>query len=603
MPTPTPGPSGTFIVPPAVRENAADPEEVITDILFREQTVECNPWVEYSSRAVQTLLPPILFYRFVDWVWLLGWEILWFVAMSWRIGMASLYRRHYPAPNLPRNTRLWKLNRNAYQAYGWFVVGTVSLFCFIPGTIEWEIAAVAGLCIVFALAPAYSHEPSEIVVSAIALPLPLIVTLIHRSTPLHYALAALTVGMIASLAIWGAQQVKIRRNEVRLRLALQQEKLRAEQANLAKSRFLAAASHDLRQPMHALALFVEALRSQVQHPPVRALVENIDSSVRALDGLFNALLDISKLDAGTVTPVFQDFSLRPLLERLNNEFCRQAQSCSLAWRCGDCDYTAHSDPVLLETILRNLISNAIRYTPRGAVHITCEPDRDLIRISVIDTGVGILPEHQTDVFREFHQLHNPERDRNKGLGLGLAIVDRLTRLLEVRLRLESTPGVGSNFSLEIPAGNTAGAESAPDHAPPAIGVFNGAVVLIVDDEQDIRQGMKMLLTNWGCMTLETESGDEALRLLRKLSLVPELIVADLRLRHNRTGIDAIREVRAAFGDDIPAMIVTGDTAPERLQEADAAGFLLLHKPVKPHKLRAAMLRLLQVNVDTGSVMP
>lgn len=592
----------TLVVAPTTRENTADPEEVITDILFREQTVECNPWVEYSSRAVQTLLPPILFFRFVDWVWLLGWGILWFGAMSWRIGMAGLYRRHYPAPNLPFNTRLWKLNRNAYQAYGWFVVGTVSLFCFIPGSVEWEIAAVAGICIVFALAPAYSHESSEIVVSAIALPLPLIAMLIHRGTPLHLSLAALTVGMIASLAIWGVQQVKIRRNEVRLRLALQQEKLRAEQANLAKSRFLAAASHDLRQPMHALALFVEALRSQVQHPPVRSLVDNIESSVRALDGLFNALLDISKLDAGTVTPALQHFSLRPLMERLDNEFRQQAHGRSLSWQCGGCDYTAHSDPVLFETILRNLISNAIRYTPRGSVHITCQPDRDLIRISVVDTGVGILPEHQAEVFREFHQLHNPERDRNKGLGLGLAIVDRLTRLLGIRLRLESAPGVGSDFSLEIPAGTTAVAEPATGSAQPVFGLFNGAVVLIIDDELDIRQGMKILLTNWGCMTLEAESGDEALRLLRELALVPELIVADLRLRHNQTGIDAIREVRATFGDDIPAMIVTGDTAPERLQEADAAGFPLLHKPVKPHRLRAAMLRLLQAGGDTGPAL-
>jgi signal transduction histidine kinase/CheY-like chemotaxis protein len=570
----------------------SEQEEIVTDNLFRAQTVDCNPWVEYTSRAVQTVLPPILFYRYAHWTWLLAWELLWFAAMGWRIAMAAYYRRHFPFPKLPEHTRLWSLVSHGYQAYGWFVVGLVGLFCFLPSDKEWQIAAVAGLGMVFTVAPYYSHRGSEVIVSAVAMPLPIIAMLLYQGSPLQYALAALMIGIVTILAIWGVQQVGTRRNEVRLRLALQSEKARAEEANIAKSRFLAAASHDLRQPLHALALFVEALKAAAPQAQAQALVDNIERSVGALDDLFNALLDISKLDAGTVVPRPEHFSLAPLLARLDSEFAPLARIRRLDWRCDPNDAWVYTDPVLLDTILRNLLSNAIRYTAHGSVRVQSEVGAGRLRLAVRDTGIGIPTAQQREIFREFRQLHNPERDRSKGLGLGLAIVERLTHLLDIGLQLDSIPGRGSSFILDITLGDSRLRQTSARQIP-NVDCLRGKVVAVIDDEADIRAGMNALLTSWGCIPLLGESGADVLAQQVADGISIDLIIVDFRLRDDRTGSGEIAMLRAACGPAIPAMIITGDTAPERLREADAAGFLLLHKPVRPNKLRAALQQLLR----------
>jgi signal transduction histidine kinase/DNA-binding NarL/FixJ family response regulator len=585
------------LLPPATPEE----EQVITDILFRERTVDVNPWVEYSSRAAQTLLPLVLFYRFVDWTWLLAWEILWFIAMGWRVGMAWIYRRRYPYPRRPTDARRWTLHRHGYQAMGWLSVGLLSLFCFVPGSTAWEMVAAAGICIVYTIAPFYCAERSEMPVSGIAVSVPLAIALLYQQTALHYALASLTLGMIAMLTLWGAQQVGARRNEVRLRLALLEQMNRAEQANAAKSRFLAAASHDLRQPLHALTLFVEALKHRSGADDGRRLVVNIEDSVHALDGLFNALLDISRLDAGTVIPKREDFSIEPLLSRLDAEFGVQARANGLEWICTIADFGVHTDPVLLETILRNLLSNALRYTPRGSIRLVVRRMATHVEIDVMDTGIGIAPEHQHDIFREFHQLDNTERDRSKGLGLGLAIVDRLTRLLDVKLALQSQPGEGSTFTVSVAAGTpTVRHAGESSHMTTLADPLAGMRVLVIDDEREVREGMAALLGGWHCRAILAESGAEAIERLRDPAMRPDLIISDFRLRGGHTGAAAIHAVRAAIGHDMPALIVTGDTAPERLQEADAAGFLLLHKPVKPQKLRTAMQFLLRTRSGSAT---
>ncbi len=368
------------------------------------------------------------------------------------------------------------------------------------------------------------------------------------------------------------------------RLSAEDARQSAEEANVAKSKFLAAASHDLRQPLHALGLFVAALENRVDSPDSRVLVEHINRSVAALEGLFNALLDISKLDAGIVQPRVVDLALAPLLAQLALEYQPQAAAKGLAWHCAHSDAVVRSDPTLLDTILRNLLSNAIRYTDQGQIVVTCEAVDGGNCIAITDTGIGIAPEHQREIFGEFVQLHNPERNRNDGLGLGLAIVDRLCRLIGHPIGLISTPGQGTTFTLTVAAGNRASLAPAfqPDMTltDPAL---PSALVVVIDDEAAVREAMTALLEGWGYRVLATAAADETLAALTE---PPVAIVADYRLRENQTGDDAIRRIHAAWGETIPAMIVTGDTAPERLRFATQSGFALRHKPVSPSRLRA-----------------
>jgi two-component system, sensor histidine kinase len=372
---------------------------------------------------------------------------------------------------------------------------------------------------------------------------------------------------------------------------LQHEKDVAERANLAKSKFLAAASHDLRQPLHAMTLFVAAMDDRAQPPETRAMLGNIQRCATALESLLQTLLDISKIDAGIIEPRTRDFRLAPLLRRLAAEFALQAQSAGLTLTTRCDDLTAKSDPDLVERILRNLITNAIRYTASGGVEIRCQTGASAIVVEVKDTGIGIPAAQQERVFDEFVQLGNPERDRTKGLGLGLAIVRRLAGLLGTPLTLDSAPGRGSTFRIELPAGNPAAADDGAHDVAVAAPSLEGAVVVVVDDEADVREGMRTLLEGWGCDVIAGEDAESVLHRLDAAELVPHVVLVDYRLRGKTTGVDAIKAVHRHFDLDIPAAIVTGDTAPERLVEAQASGYALLHKPLRPAKLRVLLQNL------------
>jgi CheY-like chemotaxis protein len=251
----------------------------------------------------------------------------------------------------------------------------------------------------------------------------------------------------------------------------------------------------------------------------------------------------------------------------------------------------HSDPALVERILRNLIGNAIRYTSAGSITLRCRAEADEVVIEVADTGIGIPTDQQEHVFEEFVQLGNPERDRTKGLGLGLAIVRRLTDLLDARIVLESAPGHGSTFRLSLKAGDSVAVAEHSAAAETPINALQGAIVAVIDDEADVREAMRSLLEGWGCRVLAGEDADAVIAKLDAAAVIPDIVLADYRLRNDRTGVEAIQALRDHFLVDIPAAIVTGDTAPERLAEAQASGHLLLHKPLRPAKLRVLLQNL------------
>ncbi|MES2033800.1 MAG: hybrid sensor histidine kinase/response regulator [Pseudomonadota bacterium] len=367
----------------------------------------------------------------------------------------------------------------------------------------------------------------------------------------------------------------------------------AAAANAAKSRFLAAASHDLRQPVHALGLFLEVLG----RGPLSLTQRNVLSSARkaseASAEMLNTLLDFSRIEAGVIEPQVRAFALQPLLNKVENDLGPQADAKSMTYRSRETAMVVRSDPALVELILRNLVSNAIRYTERGGILVGCRRRGGQAVIEVWDTGIGIEPAQQAEVFREFHQLGNPERDRRNGLGLGLSIAYGLARTLGHELSLASDPGRGSVFRLALPISNEA--------APPAAAFvieddarLSGLTrprILVIDDDEAVRLGMCGLMADWGFDCDAVESLEEAL--VAAAHRPPGLIISDYRLRGSRTGAEAIAAMRAALGAQIPALLITGDTAPERLREARASGVPLLHKPVSPSALYQGLASVLE----------
>lgn len=383
--------------------------------------------------------------------------------------------------------------------------------------------------------------------------------------------------------------LKLRFDLARTADALVEQKSRAEQADQAKSRFLAAASHDLRQPLHAQGLFVEELQARSRDPECQRILSNLRCSMEAMHDLFNSLLDISRLDASVVAPHHEGFSINVLLRELQRDFSPLARKKSLALRIVSSRAVVNSDPILLKRILCNLVSNAIRYTNQGKVLVGCHRRGNRLRIEVWDTGIGIRTDDQASIFEEFHQLHNPERDRRKGLGLGLAIVQRLAALLNCPLAVRSQINKGSVFSVTVPFVGTA----TTDVSPPSVVMdrnidLSGHTIMVIDDEPEILRGMKGLLEQWGCRVLTAESITQAAAHLHPSTPCLAAIVADYRLRDHKTGIDAIACIRSLLNKDIPGVLITGDTAPERLQEAYASGYRILHKPVPPARLRALL---------------
>ena len=373
---------------------------------------------------------------------------------------------------------------------------------------------------------------------------------------------------------------------------LRARKDEAERANLAKSRFLAAASHDLRQPLHALGLFLSELAQQPLDARSRQLTNRLMTSTDAMEGLLDSLLDISRLDAGVLTPEITVFDMHAKLEHIvaAQSSAASARGLRLRLRCTPC--WARSDALLFERIVANLVSNAIRYTPQGVVLVACRRRGERLRVEVRDSGLGIAPEDQQVIFQEFVQLGNAERARDKGLGLGLAIVRRLIDLLGHRLELRSTPGRGSVFAVELPAAAPPPAPTGDRGEALALGHFDDLRVLVADDDELALSATSSLLAAWGCEVFCARDAEALLALLARVP-APDLLISDLRLGGETDGVRLIERVRAQPGlAALPAVLVSGDIAPETLARVQAAGVQLLHKPVRPARLRALMHRLL-----------
>lgn len=545
------------------------------------------------------------------------WLLVWLAVMyGLHVVEVSAWWRYRNDTGSIEGCRGWKWRFNLFTlmiSLGW---GSTSLWLALPDLTQ----QVLQICVMLGLAagavtmtPVY---PPSLYIYVLGIMLPLMFRILQQTDQTHLALAAMLLLYLVSVLKAGRElgqtfwlSLKQRYENQSLVEQLTEQKkladrmrLQAEAASREKSRFLAVASHDLRQPLQALALFSEALKDSAQSENTRRLADQIDRSVHALVGMFDELLDVSRLDAGVVELRWQNFELQPLLDRLYVDFAPVAQGKGLYFNIVEAGSNfamadahpesriVYSDPFLLERMLRNLISNAIRYTDAGRVELRSRCADGKLHFEVRDTGSGIRTEDIPHIFEEYYQADNPQRDRRKGLGLGLAIVRRVQDLLDCPVAVVSELGKGSVFSFDIELGD-ADNLSYPFMISHSLHDLSGTEVVLLEDDPDIRLIVSELMEQWGCRVRAGELPEHVMDVADG-GHSPDLLVCDYRLPGGMTATRAILQLRKYWGADIPAVILTGDTAPEMLHEISASGALLLHKPIAPARLRSFMHRAL-----------
>ncbi|MBC3364262.1 hybrid sensor histidine kinase/response regulator NahK/ErcS' [Pseudomonas sp. SWRI154] len=379
----------------------------------------------------------------------------------------------------------------------------------------------------------------------------------------------------------------------RVELRLREAKREAERANLSKTKFLAAVSHDLLQPLNAARLFTSALLERREPVANAQLVRNVSNSLQDVENLLGTLVDISKLDAGVIMPDVAPFALSELLDNLAAEYVQVARSEGLALRFVPCSVLVRSDIQLLARILRNLLSNAIRYTPHGRVVLGCRRHGDRVSIEVWDTGIGIAQNRLEEIFQEFKRGDVQRPDQDRGLGLGLAIVEKIAGILGHRIQVCSWPGKGSVFAVEVPTSATA-PKPLPclDMSEPMLERLRGARVWVLDNDAAICAGMRTLLEGWGCRVVTALSEQDLARQVDGYRAEADLLIADYHLDHDQNGVDAVARINACRTSPIPAMMITANYSNELKQQIRERGHTLMHKPVRPMKLKIAMSHLL-----------
>lgn len=536
-------------------------------------------------------------------IFLIYATLFWWLTFYWR------YKRENPPVTDVMQWADGATLRTATLGCCW---GAYSLVIFVPDSVAYQgfvVAFMYGL----AAGAAVADGPHYRTFVAFAVPtlLPVCLRCFFEAMPASMGvgmagIVGLLYNLYAGLNYYRitATSIQTRLDNIELVQELEQQKTLAEYAraeadiaNQSKSRFLAAASHDLRQPVHALGLFASVAKRLKAEPERELVIDQIEASVGSLTALFNSLLDISRLDAGVLQPQIKTVLLAPMLQKLVSEYAAVADEKKLELRFRCHNLAIHTDPLLVEQIMRNLLSNALRYTESGGVLVTGRKRGGCARIEVWDTGIGIPREKQAQVFDEFYQIGNPERDRRHGVGLGLSIVKRMTTLLQHPIHLTSRVGCGSRFSLDVPLESNPIEEvrQSPQYANDNEAVLFGIVIVVIDDEVDILAAVGLLLKQWGCSVITADSGVQASHKLQSEGVIPDIILSDHRLRYEETGITAIRTLQSTFGTNIPALLVTGDTSVNRLHDNATSGIEVLHKPLNAEKLKQALIEKLTSN--------
>jgi signal transduction histidine kinase/CheY-like chemotaxis protein len=552
--------------------------------------------------VIQVLLEPLfvwLFWERADHQHLLLWLACIYTVHS--IDLLTWWRYRGQLETV-QECRQWSRRFKLFTTLTSLMWGMNALWFFPPDLAFQAVMICLSLGLIAGAVTLDSAYPPSMYIYVFGVSLPLLGSLIFFGNETQWILAGMLVlylfgtlsaGRELSKTFWKSLWQRYENDHLIEQLTVQ--KAIAESASRDKSRFLASASHDLRQPLQALVLFSESLQGIAKDSEARHLASQIGKSVGALVDMFDELLDISKLDAGVVQAIKQDFRVQSVFERLQTEFMPQALAKDIELVIQQSDLYAYSDPQLLERILRNLISNAIRYTDFGSVTVSCQPEDDTLQFDVMDTGIGIRAKSLPHIFEEYYQVDNQHRDRLKGLGLGLAIVRRMETLLGCHVTVVSRPALGSVFSFSLPQGKETQAEQILT-TQQSRHDLSGITVALVDDNRDIRQMATKLLTQWGCKVHDGELPHEVLAPMAAAGTRPDILICDYRLTQGLTAIDGIRQLRELWDSNIPALVLTGDTAPLTLQEIQASGALLLHKPIAPARLRSIMYFALRSNI-------
>ena len=431
----------------------------------------------------------------------------------------------------------------------------------------------------------------------ISKPLQLLTDSINRYTPLHkveeFEDEKVILAREDELGRMGRSFNRLKQDLWEQSEGLQNAKIDADRANKAKSLFLASASHDLRQPLNAMQMYIAALQSKVKDKEIMRIIEDINSVSISTARLLNALLDVSELEVGAIKPRFESFSVNNMLISIFQSFLPLAKDKGLNFRVVPSSLYVRSDPALLERILGNFMSNAIRYTNKGSVLIGCRKRGDKVVIEVWDTGCGISDDQMSLIYEDFYQIENKERDRGKGLGLGLALAKRLSESLEHKIVSKSTFGSGSCFSVLVNIGEKTVDEN-QDESFMNIMNLSGANILLVEDDMDVLKATKQLLESWGCKVKTARNKDEVMNLIKENPYDnPDIILADNRLPGDSSGIDITYLIQEKLQASIPCVIMTGDVERNHVQSIIDQGFPVLLKPIQPAKFRAMLSHLIQ----------
>ena len=540
----------------------------------------------------------LLFYRHRPSPPVLAWAMLVHGAQAATLALLWTFRRD--AGGLT-SASTWQRRFRMALALTAIAWGVAPVLFLPPDDVAYAallVLVLLGMAVVGVLATATDRTCIFLWLVPIATPLPLV--LLWHGGEAYLALALVAVAWIAVHLRLALAQNHLLSTTLRAQLEnaalverLHQQMDLTAQASREKSQFLASASHDLRQPLHALSFFGATLERRMAGSIDQPLIYNMMRSIEALDKSFGAILDISKLDAGAVEPHVQSFPIRDLFRRLQMSFAGQAEEGGLQLRFRPGAKVVTSDPQLLERILANLVQNGLRYSRPGAgVLVAARRRRGGVSLEVWDSGIGISEAELPKVFAEFYQVANPERDRSKGLGMGLAIVKRLSELLGHELTVRSRPGAGSVFRVWVSRVHaaqmdefTVGAETLPG------ALDETRAVLLLDDEEAVRTSVGELLAEWGYEVIPVSTTADALAAAKQRDGMIDVIVSDLRLRDGEDGLRAIEQIRQACGFAVPALLVTGDTAPDQVLRVHESGHIVLYKPVQPRELLTVLKKL------------
>lgn len=513
--------------------------------------------------------------------------------MSISLFRILIYKWYFHRPDNRFSITRWRWISISTAFISGSIWGSAAIFLYPPYAPEYEVFMLVLLALIpvapVAALAVYMPAFYAYYIPSIA---PFIIILGLQQNRPESMTAILLLMMMGATLTFASKYSAILAEAILLRLKLADKKEELEKAAMVKTRFLASASHDLRQPVHALGLFAETLSSKKNDPGSIKLIKNIEEATLNLRIMLDGMLDISRLDAQIVDVHRSHFNLGVLLQSLKDEYRPQALQKGLSFHYVATDLVVDSDPVLLERILRNLLSNAIKYTRQGGVLLGCRRQQGLLSIQVCDTGIGIPADQIGEIFMEFTQLQRTQKNSKKGLGLGLSIIKRLCLLLDHKVDVYSRPGKGSIFSVELPAGNRNKAEQVQAKQALLYPSFNAFLAVVIDDDESVRTAMQLLINEWGGNVIACETAQQALSQIEQQACHPNIFIVDYQLRHEKTALDAIAELSPVLLEDCPVVIITGDTDPERIKKAHNAGYMLLHKPVDPEQLKICIFELL-----------